>query len=61
MKGFQGFPFRSGQLAGEGARSFPPAVGFHGPELEVILNMQALRQNFFEIPMKIDSFYCLKF
>ena len=44
-----------------GARSFPPAVGFHGPELEVILNMQALRQNFFEIPMKIDSFYCLKF
>ena len=33
---------------GGGAKGFPPAVGFHGIELGIILKMQALGQNFFK-------------
>ena len=42
-------------------KSFPPAVGFHGHELGITFKMQALRPKFFETPLKIDSFCCLKF
>ena len=36
------------------------AVGYHGQELSVLTKMHATDEKLFKIPLKIDSFCCLK-